>query len=494
MFDPGQHSRDVDVAEVWRLTLHSLREHYNLNPRQLAVVGKAKPLTFLDNNVFIAVAHESARTYLENNIREELGSALSEVFGFDVGFGVHIDPSLDEDVIGAAAAQASPGAEATDGATYSAGPVEPTDTSGLGIGHAPPPIKSADPPLLNPNYTFKSFVTGDSNRMAHATAFAVAEGPAKSYNPLFIYGGSGLGKTHLLHAIGHYAYNLYPNLKVKYVNAEQFFTDYINSIAAPSDKPGDGMSAFRRRYRDIDILLIDDIQFLGGKEKGLEEFFHTFEALYGSLRQIVITSDLPPQKLSGFEERYVSRFQWGVISNVQKPELETRIAILQRKAENQKLVVGSDVLNFIASKIVTNIRELEGALTRVRAYASLSDQPITVALAEDVLRDVMPEGAVVEVSATDIMDITAKYFSLTVDDLKCKSRLGSLVEARSIAMYLCRELTPLSFPDIAKLFNRDHSTVMAACKKITTQLSERVATYNQVSELMSRIKQRQSGA
>jgi chromosomal replication initiator protein len=470
MFAPATLAAAPEVNDVWDKTLCALSEHYNLNPRGLSIVRKAKPLTFLGNNVLVAVPHEGARAYLESNIRDELSSALSEVYGYDVGFGVHIDPSLEDNVIGVS------GELFED--NENANPFESNLT------FAPAPNRQVSPPQLNPAYTFKTFVTGSSNRLAHATSFAVAEGPATAYNPHFIYGGSGLGKTHLLHAIGHYAYNLYPHLRVKYLNAESFFTDYIESV-----KSGELMSSFRRRYRDIDILLIDDIQFLGGKSKGLEEFFHTFEALHGQKRQIVITSDLPPKQLPGFEDRYTSRFSWGMIANVEQPELETRIAILRKKREAQSIDISDDILNYIATRIITNIRELEGGLTRVAAFASLNGQAITMQLVEEVLRDIVSEEESAEISPDHIMGETARYFSLSVNDLLVKSRLSSLIEARSIAMYLCRELTELSYPEIGRIFNRHHSTVITAFEKITKYMSEREATYRQVSELTSRIKQ-----
>jgi chromosomal replication initiator protein len=461
-----------DLAEIWSQVVDSLQEHYGLNPRQLSIVMKAKPMTVFGNTVMVSVPNEATRAHLETNIREELSAALQEVFGYDVGFGVHIDPKLNDDITGTATSDFS-----------DLDKPEPLVPS-YAVPSSTHLVNPVPPPILNPNYSFKSFVTGSSNRMAQAAAFAVAELPAKAYNPLFIYGGSGLGKTHLLHAIGHYAYNLYPNMRVRYTTAENFFTDYTNAIAV-----GGGMPEFRRRWRDVDILLIDDIQFFQGKEKGQEEFFHTFEALHSSSRQIVITSDLAPQHLPGFEERYRSRFSWGLITDVQKPELETRIAILKRKSESQRLEVSQEVLTYIGSKITTNIRELEGGLTRLAAYASLNKQPITMRLAEEVLREIVVDEEPITVTGQEVMEMTSNYFGLSVDDLIARNRAGSLIEARSIAMYLCRELTDMSYPDIAKLFLRDHSSVMTAVRKVTNQLSERVATYNQVAELTTRIKQ-----
>jgi chromosomal replication initiator protein len=341
---------------------------------------------------------------------------------------------------------------------------------------------------LNPKYIFETFVIGASNRFAHAAAVAVAEAPAKAYNPLFIYGESGLGKTHLLHAIGHYAQNLYPGVQVRYVNSEEFTNDFINSIR------DDKAQAFQRRHRDVDVLLIDDIQFLSNKVQTQEEFFHTFNTLHNASKQVVITSDLPPKQLSGFEERMRSRFEWGLITDVQPPDLETRIAILRKKAIGERLEAPDDVNEYIASKISSNIRELEGALIRVTAFASLNRQPVDMQLAEMVLRDLIPNDETPEITAAAIMAQTASYFSVTLEDLCGTSRSRTLVTARQIAMYLCRELTELSLPKIGQHFGgRDHTTVMHAERKIKQQMAERRSTYNQVTELTNRIK-KQSGA
>ncbi|HET9655207.1 MAG TPA: chromosomal replication initiator protein DnaA [Kineosporiaceae bacterium] len=347
---------------------------------------------------------------------------------------------------------------------------------------------SAEPARLNPKYTFETFVIGASNRFAHAAAVAVAEAPAKAYNPLFVYGESGLGKTHLLHAIGHYAHSLYPGVRVRYVNSEEFTNDFINSIR------DDKASAFQRRYRDVDVLLIDDIQFLQGKVQTQEEFFHTFNTLHNANKQVVITSDLPPKQLSGFEERMRSRFEWGLLTDVQPPDLETRIAILRKKAIGERLQVRDDVLEYIASKISTNIRELEGALIRVTAFASLNRQQVDLSLAEIVLKDLIPADNTPEITAATIMAQTAAYFSLTMEDLCGSSRSRVLVNARQIAMYLCRELTDLSLPKIGQQFGgRDHTTVIHADRKIRHLMAERRSIYNQVTELTNRIKQTSKG-
>ncbi len=338
---------------------------------------------------------------------------------------------------------------------------------------------------LNPKYLFDTFVIGASNRFAHAAAVAVAEAPAKAYNPLFIYGESGLGKTHLLHAIGHYARSLYPGTRVRYVSSEEFTNEFINSIR---DGKGD---SFRKRYREMDILLVDDIQFLADKESTQEEFFHTFNTLHNANKQIVLSSDRPPKQLVTLEDRLRNRFEWGLITDVQPPELETRIAILRKKAVQEQLNAPPEVLEFIASRISRNIRELEGALIRVTAFASLNRQPVDLGLTEIVLKDLIPGGqdSTPEISATAIMAATADYFGLTVEDLCGSSRGRQLVTARQIAMYLCRELTDLSLPKIGAQFgNRDHTTVMHADRKIRALMAERRSIYNQVTELTNRIK------
>jgi chromosomal replication initiator protein len=354
------------------------------------------------------------------------------------------------------------------------------------VRHAGAPAGQPRPGLtrLNPKYTFETFVIGSSNRFAHAAAVAVAEAPAKAYNPLFIYGDSGLGKTHLLHAIGHYAQNLYQGLKVRYVSSEEFTNDFINMIR-------DGkQEGFRRRYRDVDVLLVDDIQFLENKEGTQEEFFHTFNTLHNASKQIVISSDRAPRRLVTLEDRLRSRFEGGLQTDVQPPELETRIAILRKKADQDKLNAPAEALEYIASRISTNIRELEGALIRVTAFASLNRQSVDLQLAEFVLKDLIVETHGPEINAATIMGQTASYFGLSIDDLCGSSRSRVLVTARQIAMYLCRELTDMSLPKIGQQFGgRDHTTVMHAERKIRSLMAERRAIYNQVTELTNRIKQ-----
>ncbi len=396
-------------------------------------------------------------------------------------------------------------------------PTEPRQGQGILPGLEPPsdpilpPSTANDPPLsrlgaladvvdlagrtrgtegsnrLNPKYTFETFVIGSSNRFAHAAAVAVSESPAKAYNPLFIYGDSGLGKTHLLHAIGHYSQSLGNARSVRYVSTEEFTNDFINSLR------DDKTQAFQRRYRDVDILLIDDIQFLENRERTQEEFFHTFNTLHNANKQIVITSDRSPKQLATLEDRLRTRFEWGLLADIQPPDLETRIAILQKKAAQERLYAPPDVLEFIASRISNSIRELEGALIRVTAFASLNRAPVDLALAEEVLRDFIPDGAGPEIGVEQIMAATAEYFGVGVEDLRGNSRSRLLVNARQVAMYLCRELTDLSLPRIGQAFGgRDHTTVMHADRKIRQQMAERRSLYNQIAELTNRIKQQAS--
>ncbi|MEV4348998.1 chromosomal replication initiator protein DnaA [Actinoplanes sp. NPDC049596] len=360
-----------------------------------------------------------------------------------------------------------------------------------GPGRSPHDIRPSSNPRgtndgnrLNPKYMFETFVIGSSNRFAHAAAVAVAESPAKAYNPLFIYGSSGLGKTHLLHAIGHYATTLGHARSVRYVSTEEFTNDFINSLR------DDKTQAFQRRYRDVDILLIDDIQFLENRERTQEEFFHTFNTLHNANKQIVISSDRSPRQLATLEDRMRTRFEWGLLADIQPPDLETRIAILQKKAAQERMYAPDDVLEFIASRVSNSIRELEGALIRVTAFASLTRSAVQLALAEEVLRDFMPDGAGPEITADQIMVSTADYFGVSLEDLRGHSRSRVLVNARQVAMYLCRELTDLSLPRIGQAFGgRDHTTVMHADRKIRQHMAERRSLYNQIAELTNRIKQ-----
>jgi chromosomal replication initiator protein len=464
---------DLELTALWGRVIDAVALDA---PQHRAFLTLTKPLGLLPGNgvtnLLVAAPNAFAKDVLETRLRSVLGEVLSSELNERANIAVTIDETLE-----VTSNPAAPEVEIEIDAPKSG--TGRDDNSNNSIVSS----KSSEQSQLNPRYIFETFVIGSSNRFAHAAAVAVAEAPAKAYNPLFIYGDSGLGKTHLLHAIGAYAKELYGNVRVRYVSSEEFTNDFINSIR------DDKASAFQRRYRDLDILLVDDIQFLENKERTQEEFFHTFNTLYNANKQIVISSDRPPKQLTTLEDRLRSRFEWGLITDIQPPEIETRIAILRKKAAQDKLNAPDDVLEYIASKISTNIRELEGALIRVTAFASLSRQGVDLGLAEIVLKDLMPTDAVPEITGQAIMGQTAAYFSLTLEDLCGTSRSRVLVNARQIAMYLCRELTDLSLPKIGQMFGgRDHTTVMHADRKIRQLMAERRSIYNQVTELTNRIK------
>lgn len=490
-------AQDQELARVWGHVVTTLESSPDITPRQLAFVRLARPLGLLDGTLLLAVGNDLTKEYLETRVRAEVSDALGDALGREARFAITVDPDLADEPAPAITLTAPPAApapeprrdtsERADGRDgQELAPVRPIETARSA--DAPHRRPVTEPARLNPKYQFETFVIGSSNRFAHAAAVAVAEAPAKAYNPLFIYGDSGLGKTHLLHAIGHYAQNLYPSVRVRYVNSEEFTNDFINSIS--EGRAG----AFQRRYREVDVLLIDDIQFLQGKEQTMEEFFHTFNTLHNANKQVVITSDLPPKQLNGFEDRMRSRFEWGLITDVQPPDLETRIAILRKKAGGEKLAAPPEVLEYIASKISTNIRELEGALIRVTAFANLNRQQVDLSVAEIVLKDLITDDETAEITAAQVIGQTAAYFGLSIDDLCGSSRSRVLVTARQIAMYLCRELTDLSLPKIGQAFGgRDHTTVMHANRKIRELMAERRSIYNQVTELTNRIKQQSRG-
>ena len=459
----------VELTELWDRVV----EHVSAGePQHRAFLAMTKPLGLLHNeggatSLLVAAPNAFAKDVLESRLRAVVNEVLTNELGEKANIAVMVDETLELADLPAPTIVVE---------SVSTRPGTGRDDEGS--------RKTDEPSQLNARYIFETFVIGSSNRFAHAAAVAVAEAPGKAYNPLFIYGESGLGKTHLLHAIGAYAQELYGNVRVKYVSSEEFTNDFINSIR------DDKASAFQRRYRDLDILLVDDIQFLENKERTQEEFFHTFNTLYNANKQIVISSDRPPKQLTTLEDRLRSRFEWGLITDIQPPELETRIAILRKKAAQDKLNAPDDVLEYIASKISTNIRELEGALIRVTAFASLNRQSVDLGLAEIVLKDLIPNETNPEITGATIMAQTAAYFSLTIDDLCGTSRSRVLVNARQIAMYLCRELTELSLPKIGQTFGgRDHTTVMHADRKIRQLMAERRSIYNQVNELTTRIKQ-----
>ncbi|AVQ40456.1 chromosomal replication initiation protein DnaA [Clostridium sporogenes] len=339
--------------------------------------------------------------------------------------------------------------------------------------------------MLNPKYTFDSFVIGNSNRFAHAASLAVAESPAKAYNPLFIYGGVGLGKTHLMHAIGHYILNNNPKSQVVYVSSEKFTNELINSIK------DDKNVEFRNKYRNIDILLVDDIQFIAGKERTQEEFFHTFNALYEANKQIIISSDRPPKEIPTLEDRLRSRFEWGLIADIQAPDFETRMAILKKKADVEKLNIPNEVMVYIATKIKSNIRELEGALIRIVAFSSLTNKEISVDLASEALKDIISSKQTRQVTIDIIQEVVANYYNLKIEDLKSARRTRNIAFPRQIAMYLSRKLTDMSLPKIGEEFGgRDHTTVIHAYEKISNNLKKDESLQNAIKELNKRINQK----
>jgi chromosomal replication initiator protein len=473
----------TDLHAAWRGVLSDLQAY------QRAWLATSQPVTLHESTAIIAVPNDFTRGQLEGRLRAQLEEALTVAFGRDVRIAVTVDPALEPvEPVEAGVTADHPADESTsrqsDMSTnrHDAGAEGVAGGDGVNVSVSPAAASSLET-RLNPKYTFETFVIGSSNRFPHAAAVAVAEAPGKAYNPLLVYGDSGLGKTHLLHAIGHYVRSLYTGAKVRYVSSEEFTNEFINAIR------DDRQDRFKRRYRDVDVLLIDDIQFLEGKTQTQEEFFHTFNTLHNANKQIVLTSDRPPKRLEALEDRLRNRFEWGLITDVQPPDLETRIAILRKKAAMDRLTAPPDVLEFIASKIQTNIRELEGALIRVTAFANLNRQEVDMTLAEIVLKDLIPEGGEPEITAGLIIAQTAAYFGLTIEELTGPSRGRHLVMARQIAMYLCRELTDLSLPKIGAEFgNRDHTTVMYADRKINTLLAERRAVFNQVSELTNRVK------
>ncbi|GAA1724154.1 chromosomal replication initiator protein DnaA [Microbacterium paludicola] len=455
---------------MWRAVLNELEHDDRVTPPMKGFLSLVVAEGVMGGTLYLAVPNDLTAAQITKRLREPIMDALARIGDDAQSFRVTVSPDLSE-------VQLPPMLPPTEAPpAQPQRPVESTVES-----HTP----SRSDTRLNPKYTFDNFVIGQSNRFAHAAAVAVAEAPAKAYNPLFIYGDSGLGKTHLLHAIGDYAQSLFAGVRVRYVSSEEFTNDFINSIA------NNRGAAFNARYRDVDILLIDDIQFLQGKAETQEAFFHTFNTLHDHDKQVVITSDVAPKHLTGFEDRMRSRFEWGLITDVQAPDLETRIAILRKKAQSERLYIPDDVVEYIATVVSTNIRELEGALIRVSAFASLNRSDVDIQLAQNVLRDIVDQTEDNVVSENDIITATAAYFKLTVDDLYGSSRSQAVAQARQIAMYLCRERTSLSLPKIGQLFGgRDHTTVMYAYKKISELMKERRSIYNQVTEITTQLGRR----
>ncbi len=468
-------SHDLPDVPIWSAVLDELAGDDRVTPQLQGFLSLAVPQGVMGGTLYLDVPNDLTAAQINKRMRAPIMEALTRVDQEQqhdpsaTAFRVVVNPDLADNQLTApipvqSSAPSAPPRQPMEETIEAASATSRSDTR------------------LNPKYTFDNFVIGQSNRFAHAAAVAVAEAPAKAYNPLFIYGDSGLGKTHLLHAIGDYALSLYAGIRVRYVSSEEFTNDFINSIA------NNRGSAFQARYRDVDILLIDDIQFLQGRAETQEAFFHTFNTLHDHDKQVVITSDVPPKHLTGFEDRMRSRFEWGLITDVQAPDLETRIAILRKKAQSERLHIPDEVLEYIATVVSKNIRELEGALIRVSAFASLNRSNLDISLAQTVLRDIVDQDDANVISPTDIITATAAYFKLTVDDLYGSSRSQAVATARQIAMYLCRERTSLSLPKIGQLFgNRDHTTVMYAYKKISDLMKERRSIYNQVSEITAQL-------
>jgi chromosomal replication initiator protein len=455
-------AHDIPDVPVWRTVLAELAGDGRITPLLEGYLSLAVPQGVMGGTLYIDVPNDLTAAQINKRMREPIMEALERIGADAKSFRVSVNPELTEAALDAPAPAA---------------PVETAPQRPVAQTSAPA-TRSRDDTRLNPKYTFDNFVIGQSNRFAHAAT-------AKAYNPLFIYGDSGLGKTHLLHAIGDYALNLYPGVRVRYVSSEEFTNDFINSIA------NNRGAAFNARYREVDILLIDDIQFLQGKAETQETFFHTFNTLHDHDKQVVITSDVAPKLLTGFEDRMRSRFEWGLITDVQAPDLETRVAILRKKGQAERLDIPDDVIEYIASNVSTNIRELEGALIRVSAFASLNRSSVSLELAQTVLRDIVDQAEDTVVSPNDIISVVASYFKLTADDLHGSSRAQSVAQARQIAMYLCRERTSLSLPKIGQLFGgRDHTTVMYAYRKINELMKEKRSVYNQVQEITTQLGRR----
>ena len=475
---------DTDTGE----TLNGDFAVPTLTPQQRAWLKLVKPLVIAEGFALLSVPTPFVQNEIERHLREPIITALSRQLGRRVELGVRIAaPTSDapeEGLNGFAATAASTEPDEVDEDSEALASAEESWPTYFSNRQQNTPAGEATSVNLNRRYTFDTFVIGASNRFAHAATLAIAEAPARAYNPLFIWGESGLGKTHLLHAAGNYAQRLFPGMRVKYVSTEEFTNDFINSLR------DDRKASFKRSYRDIDVLLVDDIQFIEGKEGIQEEFFHTFNTLHNANKQIVISSDRPPKQLATLEDRLRTRFEWGLITDVQPPELETRIAILRKKAQMDRLDVPGDVLELIASSIERNIRELEGALIRVTAFASLNKTPIDKSLAEIVLRDLIADAGTMQISTAAIMAATAEYFETTVEELRGPGKTRALAQSRQIAMYLCRELTDLSLPKIGQAFGRDHTTVMYAEKKIRGEMAERREVFDHVKELTTRIRQR----
>lgn len=471
---------DPGATDFWGQTLEKLKSSGSIGDFDLALIRQSRGLGESGDAAVLAVSSNDVKTIIETKYNELFKASFGQVLNRPINnLIITVDESL---------GNPSPiltGPETTQPApkTIEFEKENPTENKiWEPVAENPRPHNDSSN-RLNPNYTFDTFVVGSSNSFTAAAAESVVVSPAQAYNPLFIYGGPGLGKTHLLHAIGNYAVELYPEARVKYISSEEFTNEFINAI-------GDQSAAeFQARYREVDFLLIDDIQFLSGKEETLKEFFHTFNTLHTAQKQVVITSDVPPKELKGFEERVRSRLEWGLLADIQPPSLETRIAILRRKASAGNLQLPDDVAEFIASNVDSDIRALEGALIRVTAYWSLNHVPATIETAKVAIRDLMTGKGTKEITPRMIIDCTAQYFGLNPEDLLSSNRSRNVVGPRQIAMYLCRELTDLSLPQVGAAFGgRDHTTVMHANKKVAASMKEDTETFKSVSELSDAVR------
>ncbi len=468
---------------LWQRTLEILERDPRITGSMMGFAALAEVKGIIGDTIYLEVPNDLTRSMFEQRLKEMINEAFASIEDKPPvdSFAVVVNTSIN--------ANYTPTTSATSAAANNSNPAE-TTSSVEGFGASPSitdagasaPSEAFDS-RLNSKYTFENFVMGSTNIFARAAAFAVAESPAKAYNPLFIYGNSGLGKTHLLHAIGHYALSLYPRFKVRYVSSEEFTNDFINAIQ------NNRSAQFLNEYRNIDILMIDDIQFLAGKDQTQEAFFHTFNALHDANKQVVITSDVAPKNLMGFEERLVSRFQWGLTVDIQAPELETRIAILRKKAELEKIRVPDEILEYMAERVQSNVRELEGTLIRVTAYANLSRKQVDMALVQTVLKDIAPVHEETVIAPIEIINAVSSYYKITPDEIYGNSRTAAIAMARQIAMYICREQTNLSLPKIGQIFgNRDHTTVMYANRRVAEWMNERRYVYNQVTEIINTIR------
>lgn len=511
----------LQAAQVWEAAVELAIADNSLSSLGRAFVRMVHPQAYADNLFRVSVASTTVKDVVEKHALTVMESKLNDILGRDIHVDIFIDSTINEreshtqaDENDPTPAYAFPShsesphsipaqnqTETYEQAREDTAPLPritlPETPSHLdtSLAEAPASLSSTyfDSPKtatkaltagLNPRHTFENFVVGESNRLANAASRAVSEAPGTVYNPLFMYSNSGLGKTHLMHAIGNYTLKLFPDKSIRYVSAEEFTNAFISAVRDRRQ------AEFKDEFRNVDVLLIDDIQFIGGKDSTVEEFFHTFNALINANKQIVITSDVAPSLLNGFEERLISRFNSGITADITAPSLETRIAILEKKAAADGLEVPREVNEYIATNMTTNVREMEGALRRVTAFAGINNQPADLALTQAVLRDLISASDGVEITSSLIMGKTADYFNITMDDLISSSRVRDLTFARQMAMYLCREMTDLSLPKIGELFGgRDHTTVIHAYKKINAEMSEQPSTYNQVSELTSLIKQ-----